>query len=248
MKINKKKAGVVAGVVAAATMAIAPAAFATSTVSVGGTTTPIGNVAVTGNVKAPGVGFLTNFGTPTDCTTSTITGYVTRGTVVAGPPAVSTKIGAITNLTFSGCTAAGGLPVVIKKDTKTGAPAEWPIHVVGRPAKGTNLLPIQIQNIAIKMNSTTPAVPSSSNKWACYLKATGTVNGTFNQTTQQIVINTAPAYPINITAYDGASEAAKLVLPSSGPGTCGGTIYTGDTASMNGSFLVSSPGVGGIRY
>lgn len=239
MKINKKKAGLAAGLVAAVTMVIAPAAFAASTVKVGGTATPVGPVAISGSVKSPGVEFNTNFGVLTACTASTISGTVNRGTVVSGS---STQIGVISAATFTGCTAAGGLPVIIKKDPKV--VTSWPIHVVGVPPKGQDLIPIQIRNITVKMHSTIPAVPSAGNKWPCYLKATGTVNGTFRQSTQQILIDTAPAFPFAITAFDGASESAQTVLPPSGPGTCGGTIFTGDSADMDGDFAVT----GAITY
>lgn len=240
MKINKKKAGLAAGVAAAATVLIAPAAFAATTISVDGATTPVGNVTIGGSVVTPGVSFMTNFTAPISCSASTIGGYVGRGTVASA----GTKIGAITNPTFSGCWGPNG-PVIVKKNAKSGAPTEWPIHVVGTPAKGQVNIAIQIRNVSLKVHSTTPVVPSAGNKWSCYLKMQGTVNATFNQSTQQISINTAPSYPFAITAYDGASEAAQLVLPTTP--TCGGFIYTGDTASMFSVFNVTTPGIGGIH-
>jgi hypothetical protein len=243
-----KKSSLVIGVMAAVTMLIAPAAFATNTLSVDGTTSPAGNVSVTGaNVGT--LSFVTDFGVPASCSASSVAGYVQRGATVAS----GNKIGAITNLAFgsagSPCTATGlNYPVVIEKSTKVGHPAEWGIYATATPAKGAASVPIEIRGVVAKMHSTTPATPTPSNKWACDLQAgsnlgTTVVAGTFNQTNQRITINTGIAFPLPITAFDGAGTN------SAGAGiTCGGQIYTGDNANMTGAFALSTPGVGGIHW
>lgn len=237
MKLNKKKAGIGAGIVAAAVLAFAPAAFATNTVRVDGTTTPAGNVAITGNNTGLGnIGFLTNFGVPATCTGSSITGYVKRGaSATAG-----TQIGAISNMTFSPCTATTlNYPVAI---TKKASPAEWPIIIRTTPASKTqNVIDITIVGVSAQMRST------GSAPYLCNLNATGNVNGTFNRTTQRITIATAPAYPLNIIAYDTSGNKTPVGGLPPGTGTCVGQIETGDTAQMSGTFSVVTPGVGGIQ-
>lgn len=233
-----------AGSLVAGAVVLAPVALAASTLSVGGTTSPPGDVPVTMSVNAPGMSFLTDFGVPMTCTASAASGYVKRGSSVTS----GTKIGAITNLAYTGCTMAGAYPVIVKKNNNSGSPAEWPIHVVGNPAKGQTMLAIEIRTVDLKMHSTIPAVPSVSNRWPLYLKAEGTLPGTFNQTTQQVIINTAPSYPLTVTAYDGVSESAPVALPASGPGTYGGNIYTDDRFAVTGSMNTYTPGVGGIHF
>lgn len=240
MKIHKK-AGLTAGVLAAVTMLIAPAAFATNTLSVSGSTTG-GAKAVTGALPSGGtISFLTDFGTPASCNTATIAGTATAGaSVTAG-----SQIGAISSLTFGSssslCDATGlHYPVIIEKSTKTGAPATWGIYVKTTPAKGATTVPIEIRNVTAKMHST-----NTTGTWACDLQAAGTVPGTFNQVTQQISITPVSGiYPLAITAYDGTRTNTV------GAGiTCGGEIYNGDAAQMTGSFtLTPTVGTGGIHF
>ena len=235
MKIHKK-AGLAAGVVAAVTMLIAPAAFATNTLSVNGVTTG-GTSPVTGALPTGGtIGFVTDFGVPASCTTAAVAGTVTKGaSVTAG-----SQIGAINSLTFGSssslCDATGlHYPVIIEKSNKVGAPASWGIFVKTTPAKGATTVPIEIRNVTAKLHST-----NTTGNWACDLEAKGTVPGVFNQSTQQIIITpTAGSYPLDITAFDGTktnTEGAGI--------TCGGEIYSTDFAQMTGTFNLTSTGTG----
>lgn len=237
MRINLKKTGLVVGTLAAATMLIAPAAFAANVVSVNGVTSGP-NVSASGtNVGT--ITFVTDYGITTTCNASAVTGYVTPGaSTVAG-----TKIGAISTQSFSSCTVDGGLPVVVEKNTNAGAPAEWGIYVTSTPAKGQNVANIEIRGVSAKLHSTTPVTPTTANRWNCDLGATATaIPGTFNQSTQRLAFTTAAgAYPLNLTAYNGLGTKTAL---GSSTGTCAGQIYTGDKANMSGVFNLTTVGTG----
>lgn len=238
----RKKTGLAAGVLAAVTMLIAPAAFATNTLNVDGTAAPLGNVLVTG-VNNGTLSFVTDFGVPASCTTSSVNGYVKRGSsVTAGQ-----QLGAITGLTFGSagtpCTATSLNYSVIIQKTATGtkspaAPAEWGIFVTSTPAKGATSVPIEIRNVDAKMFSTT-GIPR-----ACDLRARGTVSGMFNQVNQVITISNPTSYPLDITAYDGSGTNTVSATDR----TCGGQIYGTDFARMAGAFTLDTPGVAGIHW
>lgn len=227
-----KKAGLAVGMSAAAVLAIAPAAFAANVLKVDGLTTvadvPVSGPLVTGTT----IGFKTDYNVPATCSASAAGGYVKRGVTVG----LGTKIGAITSLTFSSCTATTlGFPVTIAKKGAT----EWGIFATAAPTSKTQAtIPVEIRGVVAQMRST-GATPLT-----CELEATGTVAGTFNQNTQVLAITpaTTTTYTLPIVAHNGAGT--KTPQPS-GVGTCGGQIYTGDRAQMTGSFQLSTGVVGG---
>jgi hypothetical protein len=235
--MKHQKASLLVGAAALALAVYPPSAFAANTIRVDGTTTPPGAVAITGNNTGLGnIGFVTNFGDSGSCTSSAVSGYVNRGAAATA----GTQIGAVTTMTFSPCTRTTlNYPVVI---TKKPVPAEWSIVVRTPPASKTqNVIDVTIKNVSARMLST------GSAPFLCHVEARGDVNATFNRTTQRLTIATAPAYPLNLTAYDtSGGDAAGNIIPP-GSGTCVGQIETGDTASMSGNFNVITPGAGGIQ-
>lgn len=240
MNINKKRAGIATGVLAAVTMLIAPAAFAANTLSVDGTTSPVGDVAVSGVNKGT-LNFETDYAVPASCTTAAVTGTVRRGAAVA----TGTTIGKISNLTFTDCEATDlEYGVIIEKDNNAGAAAVWDIVAEETPAKNQRYVDISIRNIGVKMHST------GSGAWVCSLGAVAaSVPATFDQITQEIAIDTRATYPFAITAYDGSNTTnRKVALPPTPNGTCVNQIYTGDAADMWGTFTLDTPGVGGIHF
>jgi hypothetical protein len=236
MRLNRRT-GLVGGVLAAAMLALAPAAFAANVVKVDGLTAPAGDVAMTAAVMSPGINFVTNFGVPSRCTGSAVSGYVRRGATAAS----GTKIGAITSLTFSPCSATTlGWPWQVSKKA---ASAEWGIYVRVTPSSKTqNLISVELRDVSLYVRST------GSAPFYCEFQAHATaIPATFNQTTQQLSIDTGASYPLNLTAYDGTGvKGPGNVLPP-GTGACVGQIETGDTMKMVGSFSISTPGVGGIH-
>lgn len=245
MNINKKRAGIATGVLAAVTMLIAPAAFAANTLSVDGTTSPVGDVAVSGVNKGT-LNFETDYAVPADCTTAAVTGTVRRGVSVTS----GTTIGKISNLTFTNCTATAlKYGVIIEKNTNVGKPAVWDIVAEETPAKNQRYVDVSIRNISVKMHST------GSGAWVCSLKAEAdSAPAVFDQVTQEIAIDTRVSYPFEITAYDGSNTTdRKVALPSPlddplADGTCVNQIYTDDRADMWGTFTLDTPGVGGIHF
>lgn len=233
--MKHQKIGIVLGVTAAALLAYVPAAMAKNTVKVDGTTTPPGNVSITATNKTT-ISFLSNFGVPGSCTNSTIAGHIKRGASAAA----GTTIGAITAMTFSPCNLFSlHYPVTIAKKP---IPAEWPIIVRTTLASKTqNIIDVRIDNVHAQMIST------GSAPYLCHVQARGNINATFNRTTQQLVIATAPAYPLTLTAYDttGLKGAGNIVDPPNG--TCLNEFQTGDRAQMSATFTVTTPGVGGIQ-
>lgn len=234
--MKHRKVSVLLGTAAVALALHAPPAIAANTIRVDGTTTPPGNVAITGNNTGNGnIGIVTNFGYPITCSGSALNGYVTRGALATA----GTTIGAITAMSFGPCTATTlHYPLVIGKQTGS----DWPVVVRTTPTSKTqNIVNITIRNVNVYMIST------GSAPYLCHVLAKGDVNATFNRTTQKITVATAPAYPLNLTAYDttGLTGPGNIFPP--GTGTCVGQIETGDTASMSGLFNVVTPGVGGIQ-
>lgn len=233
--MKSKRTKVVAALVAVGILLCSSAAFGTSTLQVDGTTTPPGAVAVTGN-SATNTSFLTNFGIPMRCAGSSIAGYVNRGvSVTAG-----TQIGAISAMAYSSCTMTTlNYPVVM---VKTSVPTDWPIMVRNTPSSASqNTIDVTIVGAQINVRST------GSAPYACHFQTLGNVNATFNRVTQQLTIVTAPAMPLNLTAYDSTGSTGPSNILPPGSGTCIGWVETGDTASMSGAFNVYTPGVGGIH-
>lgn len=155
--------------------------MATNNVRVDGTTTPPGNVTITAT-NSSNINFVTNFGVPTSCTGSAVSGYVKRGSLATA----GTTIGAIGATTFSSRTFTTlNYPVRIAKNP---ASAEWPIVVRTTPSTKTqNIIDVRIDNVHAQMISTGFA------PYSCHVQAKGSIDTTFNRTTQQLTIATAPA-------------------------------------------------------
>lgn len=232
---NNRKAGVVVGIIAAAAVALAPAAFATNTVEVAGLTTPVANVPFTG-INKESVTLHTDWGVPVACTGVTISGYVIRG----GLALAGNKVGAVTNAMFSSCALTSlNYPVHV---TKKPFPTEWGIFVRVTPtAKAQNLIQVEIRDVYLYAKSTGVA------PHLCEVQARGTIPAVFKRDTQQLIISTGAAFPLTLTAYDGSGiKGLGNVLPA-GSGTCAGQIETGDRAGVTARFAVATSGVGGIQ-
>lgn len=236
MKV-RRKTGLCAAVLATVTMLIAPAAFATNTLSVNGGSSPVGPVSLTGTLPSGGtLSFVSDFGFPITCTTAAFGGTVSRGSTVAA----GSQIGAIASLAFgsssSSCLATGlNYPLVMEKSTKTGAPATWGIFATTTPAKGATTVPVEIRNVSLKIHST-----NTTGNWGCDMEAMGTIPARFNQVTQQLTITpSSGVYPLRIAAYDGTKTNTV------GAGiTCLGQVYDGDALQMTGTFNLTSTGTG----
>lgn len=235
MRLNGRAFTARAAAFAAVALALgAPAAYASSVLSVDGTASPPADVAVAAPlVTGTVVGFLTDFAVPATCTSSTTGGYVKRGAaVVAGA-----KIGAITSMSLGGCTMTGlGYPVLISKAGAT----EWGIFATATPSSATAAtVPVEIRNLQGSWTST------GARPYPCEVEFTGTIRGSFNQNTQ--VLSIAPAtsstYSMALTVLNGSGGP----MPS-GQGGCLGQMYTGDRMQMTGSFQLSTPGTGGIHF
>jgi hypothetical protein len=226
--VSIKKAGIsgLAGAAAIAALTVssmgAASASAPYFVTVGGSTTPAGAVTATGT-NTTNISFMSNFGVPMSCTSSTINGSVNRGAVIDGTG--TSSLGAISALTFSNCDATS----LHFKVTVSQNPGSW--NIVSFPSvptftSTTQAFPIEIRNISATVTGT-----------ACNFSATGSVRGTFTPGTTPSAAGT-----ITIT---GASPTFPLTIAVPGGGTtstCGGQIVNGDQAFMNGSFGLSASG------
>lgn len=236
-----KKTLLVSGAAVALLMG-SQAAFATTTVSVGGTTTPAGNVAVTGT-SVGSLNFLTNYGVPASCSGGTASGYIKRGaSAVSG-----TQVGAISSLSFAtSCTATSlNFPVTM---TNKAAKGDWGIYADGTPAKGATTINVEIKNIYAQMIDSVQTAPNIR----CAVNVAGNVAETVGATvkaqiklnvvgtTDYLVVNTpalgTPALrtPLVLNALDGSANKATATTSS-----CGGEIQDGDLASMVGSFALN---------
>lgn len=224
MKKILRKTTMVGAMATTAVMLAAPAAMAAGPLTIGGSATPAGAVAITAT-NVGNFSFVTDYGVPATCTTATISGSINRGTSVVN----NAVIGKISSLTFSGCTATAlNYPVTI---TKTGS-VDWDLVVDGTPASGATAN-LKITNVSAQMRST------GSAPYACDVAAAtpsgGSVAGSFNPSTQRLSVTAVSGvYPLN--------------LDPAGTSSCGGQIYDGDKAQMSGVFAVSTGGAGSINY
>lgn len=238
--MKKKRIIPIAGMFAAVAVLAAPAAFAFAPTQVtidGSKTVPGGDVDVTG-VQETGttLDFWTDISwTDMSCDSSEVEGYVKQGQDVT----VGKKIGAITSLSFYDCAAVSGIyPVEV--DGLFPVSGEWEIVVKETPAAAGDPVAIAIKDVSAHMHSTGPTPPT----WPCELKATAAeVLGTFYPGTSsydgKIVIDTpatADQYPLAIEALDGTDS------DTSAPQTCG-SIFDGEAASMEGTFVLTTDGV-----
>ncbi|MFS3130170.1 hypothetical protein ACLM5J_17340 [Nocardioides sp. Bht2] len=164
--------------------------------------------------------FASDAAVPMKCTSSTITGAVNRGTSVVA----SATIGTISDLDFTGCEATAlDYPVTVASK------GTWAIKVRNTPAPTANIVDIEIANLTAQVKST------GATPLACDFEATGTVPGTFNASTQQITI-ASTAFPLALQAFDGTGTKTAAAT------TCGGDVWTGDRANMNGVFNLAVTG------
>lgn len=232
----KLKRTALSATIAAASLAIiAPAAYAANVLEVDGLTSPAADVAFAAPLAAgTSISLKTDFNVPASCDTSNTTGYVKRGVTVAA----GARIGAITGLSFGGCTlTALAYPMTISKKGTT----EWGIFATATPTSKTQAtIPVQITGVNARMTSL------GAPPYALDLGFTGSITGTFNQNTQVLSIKppSQTSFTLPMLAYNGAGTDT---LQPSGVGTFGGQLYTGDSMQMTGSFQLATPGVGGIK-
>jgi hypothetical protein len=225
MKLNRRTR-LVGGVLAAAVLALAPAAIAANVVKVGGLTTPVGPVSMIG--ISSGLN-LDSAWAMTSCPGgATLAGSIQRGAVATA----GAQIGSITSMTGSACTSnMKSVNISVK-----GAP--WGIYVRVTPAAKTQqLIEVEVR-ILVDVRSTGAA------PYVCHWEGAGTVRAQFDQVNQQLILNPTSAYPLAVTAYDGSGGN---ILPP-GTGTCGlATVQTGDLAKFTGTFSIATPGTGGVK-
>ncbi|MGJ9412654.1 hypothetical protein ACHAAC_08075 [Aeromicrobium sp. CF4.19] len=208
-------------------------AFANHTnVTVGGSDSPAGPVDVTGTNTST-ISFETNFGVELNCDSSDITGNVLRGASVA----VGTKVGEITNLEFTDCTATSlDLPVVVTMSAGD-------FVVSGHPANAGDPVPVTIDNVAAHVYST------GSQPWACEMYADGSVDATINPGSTSgpdgEVSLASSGDDLDITTGDGFGN--RQTTP--GSPSCGGQVETGDLAGpLGGDFDLDTDGEGAISH
>lgn len=234
MKLNRRT-GLVGGVLAAVVLVLTPAAIAANVVKVDGTTSPPGAVSISGGLTAVAT-MVTNWGVPISCTTASLTGTIQRGTTATA----GTQIGSITSLAGSPCTATTlNYPLSV---SKRAVPSTWGIFVKTTPTSKTQqFIDVEIRNILMLLISPGPA------PYPCHFELRGTIQARLDQINQRLIVATAPAYPLVITAYDstGGKLAANVLFPPAG--TCAAQFQTGDTVRMSATWGVTTPGSGGIH-
>ena len=212
MKIRHALAGVTAVLVLGA-MTAAHAAGPPHTVPVGSSTT--GTQAITfassGTVQ---FSVKNNAGTVVNLNCSSVTGNATVTKGVGVNP-----IAAIISTTWTGCRIPGGAYAVTQGGT-------WDLAGTGANAtSGTETLGTQIQNVAL-------GFAVAANPAICSFTVSGRLDGTFNETTQQLLVSE--------TGYSG-----DLILSNVGP--CLGQLQSGNAANMIFTANVSTGGAGAIN-
>lgn len=192
----------------------ASAAYAAGTyVSVNGSTT-IGTVAYTATNDTPSVAFMTNYGVKMSCTSTLISGNITRGMEVT-PSNVLATVG---NLAFDGCTM-GPFDVDV---TMTGGD----IEVLADPAGPGADVPVRITNIHADISG-----------GSCVFEADGTLDAVLKagsggrDATLELISATFDAFGNPISGFG---------LTISSVSGCGGEIVNGDLAGAWDSDKVSS--------
>jgi hypothetical protein len=207
----------VAGAATVGLVALSGPAFAAGppyTVAVGGSTsgtqavtaTSTGTVQFTARNNS---GVIINM----NCTSVSGNGTVTKGTGL-------TQVATITSTTWVGCRIPGGPATV----TQNGI---WNLTGTGSTATaGTS------DTVAGYVGNANASVALTSSPALCSFTVTGQADGTFNEATQQLVINE--------TGYSG-----DLTLSSVGP--CLGQLQNGNPANMITTLNISTGGAGAIN-
>jgi len=140
-----------------------------------------------------------------NCTAVSASGTITSGTGV-------NPVANIASTTWTGCKIPGGNATV----TQSGA---WNLT-------GTGSASSALETIAGYVGSVNAGVALTASPATCSFTATGQANGSFNESTQQIVISE--------TGYTG-----NLTL--SGVGPCLGQLQNGNKANFGATLNVTSP-------
>lgn len=231
MKVKKSSMALAASAAALVVGIGAQAAFATTTLSVDGTTSPGGPVSIAGTTYLPSdpgylgqLEFETNFGVLTKCDSGTSSGTVIRG--ASGP--VGTQVATIKYMTFSDCLATGlnFETVALQK----GDPANWTVHTLEVPAKNQRFVNVEIRGIEAELHNDAPK------PWTCAVNVSGDVRAQFDTLLDRLVIDTgslaAPNdYPLVVDALDAQGNKA-----GSAESSCGGETWDGDNVRMKGTF------------
>lgn len=214
--MNTPTRGAVLGGIAAIALGVAaPAMAAHTVVTVGGDSSP-DEVSVEGTNSTPSIQFISNRGTTLTCAGSEIVGTVLQGASVD----VGEKVGEITDLTFSPCTASSlNLPVTV---TMTAGD----ITVREHPASAGDDLEVTIDVPAATITGT-----------GCSFTAAGSVDAVIHPGSNGTAapdgeIELVPVDFSDITTFD-----LNVTVPGGGS-TCGGEVHDGDAAGP--SDLVSS--------
>ncbi|RLV54522.1 hypothetical protein D9V41_15880 [Aeromicrobium phragmitis] len=227
MRKIMKTTAVGAGI-GAMVLAGSAAAFASHTsVTVGGSSSPAGPVAVTGTNTSQ-IGFETDFGVPLYCDTASVEGNVLRGASVN----VGNKVGEITDLLFSDCTATAlDYPVIV-----TMSAGDFDVRT--HPANAGDPVPVTITGVDAHVRST------GSQPYACEMFAEGSVDAIIHPGAGGVdgSVELVPgSFNLAVTAGDGNGN------PSTS--SCGGEIWTGDVAQpLFGDFALSTGGAGVISH
>lgn len=229
-----KRTRITATLAALAILVGTQAAFATTTLSVDGATSPAGPVSMsmtTGAPSSPGylglVRFESDYGVWGTCDQTSLDGYVLKG----ASGGVGTKIGAITETQFVGCSITGW--DWLQQIVKNPIPDEWTIHLDETPAKGQRFVQVEIRNVSAQMHA-----PLTAGPWTCAINLSGNVKATIvTGPNSRLVINTpslsgaALQYPLLIDALDAWGNDTTGTLVS-----CGGEYQDGDKMSLVGTF------------
>lgn len=215
-----------------ATMALivgAPAAFASTTLSVDGTTTPAGSVGFTASSGAAGSGsylgpyqFESDYGVTGHCQQLDTEGTLLRG----ANNSLGSQIGSITAFQGTGCLFTDlDWPMNFYK--KPGYP-DWKIYLDETPSAAQPIVKVEIRGVSAQMNSTTVV-----GTWNCAIFLTGTIKGTLNTLTDQLIINTptlvgaALQNPLTVDALP-----ANGAIPNTTFVSCGAEFQDGDKISV----------------
>jgi len=218
----------------ALTLGMMGAAYAAGTqVTVGGSASPEGPVAVEG-VNNGSFGFDTNYNAPLNCDTASVDGNVIRGADVTE----GNKVGEITNLLFEDCTATDlNLPVVVEMSAGD--------FIVSDDSGGAgDPVPVSIEGVHAYIHST------GSPTYACEFDADGSVDATIipgsgnvdgQVELKPVTVGDDSTYKLVIQAKDGNGNDATS--------SCGGEIVTGDLAGpTSGLFDLDTLGEGLINH
>lgn len=179
------------------------------TVSVGGSSTAATHSVTAASTGAVMFSIRNNAGTiiNSNCTSVSGTGTVTSGTGVNPVASISTT-------TWFGCAIPGGAKTITQNGT-------WNITGTGTNATTGN------ETIAGQVDGIDATVHTTANPNVCRYTVTGRASASFNEATQQLVINE--------TGYTGNLTISNVV-------GCLGRLQNGNAASFATTLNVTSPG------